>query len=139
MKKSHTNGRGHASDKENTGPPPQTETKPMLLLCARYACRQTWGLTEGSQAFYKSVYKGTPKYCPACRIPCRDGMQNGERENCLSTHLFFVSARTIKRHHHHQAAMLVGKFSSTCTRVPHSDWMWGNRHGCCLVERVQEG
>ena len=65
VKKLHENGRGHASDKENTAPSQQTEIKDMWLLCAK--CRRTWVWTPGSQAFYKREDKGTPKYCPGCR------------------------------------------------------------------------
>ena len=67
VKKCHANGRGHGSDQENIGPAPHNETKTMWLVCELSACRKTYGLTPGSQAFYKSVGKGTPKYCTGCR------------------------------------------------------------------------
>ena len=57
-----------ASGKENTAPPEQTEFKDIWLVCAKPACSRTWTWTPGAQAFYKSVDKGTPKYCPGCRI-----------------------------------------------------------------------
>ena len=41
--------------------------KDIWLVCAKPACSRTWTWTPGSQAFYKSVDKGTPKYCPGCR------------------------------------------------------------------------
>jgi hypothetical protein len=56
-----------ASGKENTAPPGQAQIKDIWLVCATPACSRTWAWTPGSQAFYKSVDKGTPKYCPGCR------------------------------------------------------------------------
>jgi len=56
-----------AIGKENTAPSEQTEFKDIWLVCAKPACSRTWTWTPGSQAFYKSVDKGTPKYCPGCR------------------------------------------------------------------------
>ena len=56
-----------AIGKENTAPPGQAQIKDIWLVCATPACSRTWKWTPGSQAFYKSVGKGTPKYCPGCR------------------------------------------------------------------------
>ena len=56
-----------ASGKENTAPPGQAEIPDIWLVCATPACSRTWKWTPGSQAFYKSVGKGTPKYCLGCR------------------------------------------------------------------------
>ena len=57
-----------AIGKENTAPSEQTEFKDIWLVCAKPACSRTWTWTPGSQAFFKRVDKGTPKYCPGCRI-----------------------------------------------------------------------
>jgi hypothetical protein len=56
-----------ASGKENTAPPGQAPIPDILLVCAHPACRRTWKWPPDSQAFYKSVGKGTPKYCQGCR------------------------------------------------------------------------
>jgi hypothetical protein len=56
-----------ASGKENTAPPEQAPIPDILLVCAQPACRRTWKWPPASQAFYKSMGKGTPKYCPGCR------------------------------------------------------------------------
>ena len=56
-----------ASGKENTAPPGQAPIPDILLVCAHPACRRTWKWPPDSQAFYKSMGKGTPKYCQGCR------------------------------------------------------------------------